>query len=254
MRYLVRNLIGLLATPMMVMLVLLIVALVLRWRGHRRASLATAIAGIAVLYLSALGPVSAALLRPLENAYPALDDTHLPQGIAGIAVLGAGFVQREDAPITAQLTESALKRVAEGVRLAKHYGNVRLVLSGGAPEGYGFASSARGYAIFAREMGIDAASIVMLDQPLDTRAEAQALAKIFGESPFLLVTSAYHMKRAMLLFEGTGAHPIAAPTDQRAGPSVGIGRGWVPRSRNLASTEAAIHEYLGLLAISAGQS
>src|SRR5262249_18389498 len=142
---------------------------------------------------------------------------HLPQGIAGIAVLGAAYVELENAPITAEIPGDGLARVAEGVRLAKHYGNVRLVLSGGVPPGYRFAPSAHGYAIFAREMGIDPASIVMKDQPLDTAAEARTITPLFGSSPFLLVTSAYHMRRAMLLFERAGAHPIPAPTGQRIG-------------------------------------
>ncbi len=138
------------------------------------------------------------------------------------------------------------------MRLAKRYGNVRLVLSGGVPPGYGLAPSARGYEIFAREMGIDPASIVVLDQSLNTADEVRTLSKLFGRSPFLLVTSAHHMKRAMLLFERTEAHPIPAPTDQRVGPVTGFG-GWLPTSGNLGSTESALHEYLGILAISAGQ-
>ena len=252
MKYVLRHVVDLLSMPLVLMLLLLLVALLLRWRGHRRASVATAVSGVALLYLCALGPVSSALLKPLE-CYPALDDAHLPQGIAGIAVLGAAYIPRDGRPITAEIPGAGLPRVAEGVRLAKRYGNVRLVLSGGVPPGYGLAPSARGYAIFAREMGIDPASMLVLDQSLDTADEARTLSKLFGQSPFLLVTSASHMKRAMMLFDGTGAHPIPAPTDQRSGPAAGFGSSWLPQSGSLASTETALHEYLGILAIRAGQ-
>jgi uncharacterized SAM-binding protein YcdF (DUF218 family) len=252
MTYVLRHVVDLLAQPLVLMFGLMLVALLLRWRGHRRASLGTAVGAVALLYLCALGPVSRALVAPLES-YPALDDARLPQGIAGIAVLGAATVPRAGIPITARIPGDGLARVAEGVRLAKRYGNVRLVLSGGVPPGYGLEPSAHGYAIFARDMGIDPASIVMLDQPLTTSEEARALSKLFGQSPFLLVTSASHMKRAMKLFDGTGARPIAAPTSQRAGSSQGFGGTWLPSSGNLGTTQMALHEYLGILAISAGQ-
>jgi uncharacterized SAM-binding protein YcdF (DUF218 family) len=210
------------------------------------------VGGLALVYLCALGPVATALIAPLES-YPALDDSHLPQGIAGIAVLGSAYNPREGTPITGQIGSHGLERVAEGVRLAKRYGNVRLVLSGGLPPGSHGAPSARGYAIFAREMGIDPASIVVLDQPRTTSEEARALSKLFGQSPFLLVTSASHMKRAMMLFEGTGARPIAAPTGHRGADPISDYLGsLLPRSDNLGLTQSALHEYIGILAISAG--
>jgi uncharacterized SAM-binding protein YcdF (DUF218 family) len=252
MKYVLRHLINALSMPLVLMLGLLLIAAFLRWRGYRRASWATALSGILLLYLSAIAPVSNALIAPLES-WPALSDAHLPRDIAGIAVLGALYRPRDDTPITGQIPGSGLARVAEGVRLARHYGNVRLVLSGGVPPDSGRAASSHGYAIFAREMGIDPASIVVIDQPATTSEEAHALAKLFGDAPFLLVTSASHMNRAMRLFEGTGAHPIPAPTGQQARAPKHLDDYFVPRSESLNITETALHEYLGILAISAGQ-
>src|SRR4051812_20424912 len=118
MKYVLRDVVNLLSMPLVWMLGMLLIALLLRWRRHFRASLTAGIAGIALVYLSSLEPVANALLGPLES-YPALDDAHLPQGIAGIAVLGAYYAPRTDTPITAQLPDQGLERVAEGVRLAK---------------------------------------------------------------------------------------------------------------------------------------
>src|SRR5690349_23484511 len=113
MRFLVGKLVGAFASPLMITLLLFVIALILRWRGRRRASLLTAASGVVFLYLCSLTPVSDVLLMPLESRYHALDDAHLPQGIAGIAVLGAGYVELEDAPITARISEDGLARVAE---------------------------------------------------------------------------------------------------------------------------------------------
>ncbi len=70
-----------------------------------------------VLYPSALQPVSNLLARPLESPFPPLNNAHLPQGIAGIAVLGAAYTPHDGIPITAALPGDGLARVAEGVRL-----------------------------------------------------------------------------------------------------------------------------------------
>ncbi len=255
MRYLIRQFADQFTSPLLITAVLLIVAALLRWRGLRRASFGTAVAGLGLLYLCTLDPVANALLRPLERAYRGLDDTHLPQGIAGIAVLGSTYTPRPGVPITGALNAEGLQRAAEGVRLAKRYGDVRLVLSGGTPSDSDSTPSARGYEVFARDMGIDPASIVVLDQSLNTADEARALSKLFGRAPFLLVTSATHMKRAMLLFQPySDARPIAAPTSQHLG---GTSRGpfgpLMPRIENLNDVQSCLHEYLGILAISAGQ-
>lgn len=253
MRYLLSHLIDRVTSPIVVMLILLLVALVLRWRGRPRAAFGTAVIGVVLLYLSAIPPVTNLLLRPLESAFPSLDNAHLPQGIVGIAVLGASYTPHDGVPITAAIPGEGLPRVAEGVRLAKHYGSsVRLVLSGGVPKDSMRVASAKGYAIFARDMGIDPASIVVLDDAINTSDEVRNLIKLFGKSPFLLVTSATHMKRSMMLFEGTGAHPIPAPTGQRAGEPVEPFGYLVPRARNVVITELAIHEYIGILATRAG--
>jgi len=253
MRYLLSHIIDFLTAPIVVMLILLLAALLLRWRGHRRSALGTAIAGVVLLYLSSITPVANFLLQPLESPFPPLSDAQLPQGIAGIAVLGATFNPHDGIPITAALPGESLQRVAEGVRLAKHYGgDVRLVLSGGVPPDPMRRASARGYEIFARQMGVDPASIVVLDQSLNTADEVRNLSALFGKSPFLLVTTASHMKRAMMLFEKTDARPIPAPTAQRAGNAIGILGYLAPKARNLEATEAALHEYIGILAARAG--
>jgi uncharacterized SAM-binding protein YcdF (DUF218 family) len=65
-----------------------------------------------------------------------------------------------------------------------------------------------------------------------------------GDQPFLLVTSAYHMPRAMMLFRKEGLRPIAAPGDfnDRGEDSI-----WALGTANqLEKTEKAWHEYIGL--------
>jgi uncharacterized SAM-binding protein YcdF (DUF218 family) len=88
---------------------------------------------------------------------------------------------------------------------------------------------------------------VRLGKALDTKEEAKSVFALLGKSQFVLVTSAYHMPRAMRLMELAGAHPIAAPTGQLAARRIDFGaRAWIPSSTSLRRTEHAIHEYIGL--------
>jgi uncharacterized SAM-binding protein YcdF (DUF218 family) len=93
---------------------------------------------------------------------------------------------------------------------------------------------------------------VTLDRSLDTASEARAVATLLGATPFILVTSAYHMPRAVWLMQRAGAHPIPAPVGQRVRGMDGLIGALIPGSVGLSETEHALHEYLGLVALALG--
>jgi uncharacterized SAM-binding protein YcdF (DUF218 family) len=122
------------------------------------------------------------------------------------------------------------------------------VVSGGSPGGR--ARPAEGYARLARALGVADASLVVLDTALDTAQEARAIAARLGNAPFLLVTSAWHMPRAMLQMKLAGAKAIPAPTGQLTGRPMNWGS-WLPSAAGLGRSERALHEYMGLAALTA---
>jgi uncharacterized SAM-binding protein YcdF (DUF218 family) len=186
----------------------------------------------------------------LERKYPTLNDTEAV-GVRDIVVLGSSYEPQEHIPPTGALDADGLARIVEGVRLMRSRPDSRLLVSGGAPSG--FAPSALGYARLALQLGIPRPALIVLDRALDTDEEARAVAAVLGRTPFILVTSAYHMPRAMRLMRRAGAEPVPAPTAQRLRASRGTRRfGLFPGWRGLRNTEAALHEYLGLAAIGVG--
>ena len=247
--HLIKHLVSVFSKPLVIAALFTIAASIYRLRGRGRAA-AWLLGGAAMtVYLGATGGVGDSLLGPLERQYPALQDGLLPK-VGYVVVLGSRYVPRDGIPVTAALDADGLARIAEGVRLARHLGAVRLVVSGGAAAGE--APPALGYAKFAREFGVDDVSLVVLNESRDTHEEARSVAALIGAAPFILVTSAYHMPRAMRLMEGAGAHAIPAPTGQRVDRSY---RGWgdlIPTASGLSKTEHALHEYLGLVALTAG--
>jgi uncharacterized SAM-binding protein YcdF (DUF218 family) len=249
--YFVKQLIGASATPLTIAFVIGVVAGIYRIFGRRKIASWLLVSSLVVIYLAAISPVSNALLARLEHRYaPLPEDMPLP-AVEFIVVLGSGYTPHDGVPVTAALSEDGLVRITEGIRLVRRLKNAHLVVSGGAPPGQ--MPPAVGYALLAHDLGVGESSLIVLDRALDTGAEAKSVFLLLGAAPFLMVTSAYHMPRAMRLMEQNGAHPIPAPTGQRVNESAPAGwRSLLPTADGLRKTDRALHEYFGFAAIAAG--
>src|SRR5438105_352826 len=191
MTYFARHLVDALTTPLVVALLLSIGAGVLWIRGRRRmagALLACASVGV---YLFSLVPLGDAMLGPLEHQYHSIGVRTALPSVRYVVVLGSSYAPRADVSAVAAQDCEGLVRIVEALRVIRRLPGARLVLSGGAAPGR--VSPARGYAEVARDLGIDERSLIVLDTPLNTEAEARAIVAAIGMQPFLLVTSAWHM-------------------------------------------------------------
>ncbi len=250
MKYFIKQCVGALSHPLTLALAILALALLFRWRRHPRLSRSLTIGAVLFVYLACSPIVGDGLLQPLENQYPPLrEDVALPT-VAYVVVLGSGYAPRDHVTATTALDGDGLVRIVDGIRLARRLGNVRLIVSGGAPPDQ--SPSALGYARLARELGIPSESLLVSDKPLDTTAEARAIVELIGSAPFVMVTSAYHMPRALRLMRRAGAQPIPAPVGQRVLPQRPLWTRVIPTSGGLGNTERAIHEYLGLASLAIG--
>ncbi|HEV7611163.1 MAG TPA: ElyC/SanA/YdcF family protein [Steroidobacteraceae bacterium] len=239
------------ASPLLLALSVAIVSAVVRWCGRRRIANGLVVAAGAIAYLFSTVLVGDALLRPLERRYQPMREGQLPPLVSWVVVLGSDYTPRGGIPVTGALDADGLVRIVEGVRLARERPAMRMLVSGGARPG--LAAPAQGYAELARDLGIAPTSITISDKPLDTASEAREVVMLLGSAPFLLVTSAYHMPRAMRLMHDAGAQAMPAPTGQLTNePERMNWRGLLPGSGGLRKTERALHEYLGFLAIALG--
>jgi uncharacterized SAM-binding protein YcdF (DUF218 family) len=251
LHYYLKQSIGLLGMPLVIGLLIVALALAYQLRGRPRAACRLILVAALLTYLASTRLVGDALLGPLEGRYASLSDERPPPQVGSVVVLGSDYRPRAGILTAAALDADGLVRVVEGIRLTRRLGSARLVVSGGAPPGK--VPPALGYADFARRSGVPEASIVTLGGSLDTHAEVRAVAELLGPAPFILVTSAYHMPRALWLMERAGAHAIPAPVGQRVrgmdGNLIGV---LIPGSSGLYETEHALHEYIGLLAMTLG--
>jgi len=179
-------------------------------RGRSSASKALMLTGILWLILFSYDPLANLMLYPLEQRYPAM--LKPPLSIRYIYVLGGGHHTDQSLPITSQIDAESIVRLTEGLRLYRQLeGKAKLIVSGysGLHDPNSHAHMEQRLAV---ALGIPVEDILLVPKATDTEDEAIAAKRIAGERPLTLVTSAYHMPRAMRWFERKGLHPYPAPT------------------------------------------
>lgn len=203
-----------------------------------------AVAAAVLIFALSTNVVGVLLLRPLERIYTAMSVADAPQADA-IVVLAGGFI-REISPAGLQWGSTA-NRFFTGVALAKAHKAGILVISRGIHTGDG--SILRDVAVHD---GISRDRIVVPPTVLTTEDEAGAISEIPGIHSILLVTSAFHMPRAVLLFRSRGFDVKPFPTDQWVPAVFRPGLiGLLPTAGGLEKTELALREYYGLAVYSA---
>ena len=246
MFFLASKLLGFVFDPLWLSLMLLALAGCLRPKRPKAATKAFFL-GLAILYLASTEIVVRGLMLPLELQYqrPAT----IPEGDA-IIVLGGSVDLRHCTPGHVEM-QAAADRFVDGVLLAKALPQATLIFSGGTAEIFDRgAREAPMLKELAMQLGIPNEQIVAEVQSRNTREnalEAQRILSQSGARKPILVTSAYHMPRAMACFRKIGLEPIPYPTDFKSKPEPFGLPDLVPSTGNLDNSNRAIREYVGAI-------
>lgn len=237
-----------LAAPGNLLVVLLALGLLaLIVRARRLSALLFSVAAVAALIIAVL-PVGDWLLRPLENRFPI--PATLPERIDGIVVLGGTM----DSAVTASRGAPALNERAErltaAVVLARRYPAARIVVASGDaglfPQDIPEAPAMRDVLV---ALGIEPARILIEDRSRNTAENARFASEVARPQAverWVLVTSAFHMPRAVGCFRRIDWDVIPYPVDHM---THGGGRGaglWFDLRRGLNRLHPAIHEWVAL--------
>ena len=239
--FMVKKLIGLLTQPGTLVLFLLGFGIfqLIRSPSSRKKGLVMVGMGVVCFYLFSAAPLPNALLYPLESRYEPITSADNLSGIKYIVVLSGDLRQNEEVPLTSQLAVSTALRVVEAIRLFHMLGGGPvLVMSGGSGMGEKMAA-------LAQSLNIPPAKLLLETQSRDTHDQAMGLRAVLKDHPFLLVTSASHMPRAMAIFQSLGMDPDAAPADFRYSQEYSW-YAFFPSGSCLTTMNLVIHEYLGL--------
>ena len=205
----------------------------------------------AILAVLAILPLGNLLLQPIERSFPTNPAlTH----VDGIIVLGGG----EDARATAywhqiQLNEGG-DRYTAALELAHRFPGARLLFTGGSGALRDLAGTtvteAAAAGKFFREQGISSDRLLLESQSRNTAENARhsfVLAHPVPGQVWVLVTSAFHMSRAMRAFTTAGwTGVVPYPVDYRTS-AFRDGIGW-DLTRHIDVMDTAIKEDIGLLA------
>lgn len=207
--------------------------------------------GLVFLGLLGFEAIPNALLRPLENRY-AVPDAEVVAQHAGVIVLGGALEHPASWQTHGQvpLGQSA-ERMTVPVGLIHRHAHLQLVFSGG--EGRLLATGVTEGQLaqqFYQEQALDMARVTIEKGSRTTRENAQRVAQTLGErcrsERWLLVTSAWHMPRAVPEFEAVGCRVTPYPVDYRTGDATDWNAYHLAES--LMRWQVALHEWLGQLA------
>lgn len=250
MFFIVSKLFWLVADPINFIILLGLLGLVLSFGRTKR--LGHALTGLALILLAVAGfsPAGALLLRPLEDRFPP-PPANMPTP-TGIIVLGgamdAGLSEARGVPTLLQPGA----RLTEGAVLARRFPKARLVFTGGAVSfsGKGMSEAPAVRALWL-SLGVPAEQMSFEEKSRNTWENATFAKALIDPKPdetWLLVTSAWHMPRAMGIFRKVGFRVIAYPVDYATYDDRRDFR--VPRLALDAMTrlDNAMHEWIGLIA------
>jgi uncharacterized SAM-binding protein YcdF (DUF218 family) len=236
----VKKILGGLLMPLPLLGLFAIIMLLLAFKGRKSALFMALLSCITLLLLST--PLVANLIikpnQPTALAFNALKHPKIDK----IVVLGCDVNPNPALSANNQLGNCALTRLVEGIKLAKHYPNAQLIVSGGGF--YKITNSSLMYQT-AINLGISKHRLVQNPSAMDTAAEAKLLAAQLVDYKVALVTSVLHMPRAKDLFNAQGVEVIPAATDYHNFAALPLHRQLTPNADALRVVTQYSHELMG---------
>lgn len=238
MFFILSKLLGFFAIPSNLVVLIGIVGLLLLPTRFARTGRWLAFVSLIVLAILGLSPIGNALIIPLEDRFPPWDAARgAPDGII---VLGGAI----------DASGPHNERLVVVPELLRRYPNARILFSGGSGALIDDADAEASFAAGLLEsFGIARNRIILEDRSRNTVENAVFSKAIIQPKPgerWLLVTSAYHMPRAIGVFRKAGFPVEPYPVDWRTRRAEDGLRPFATIVDGLRQTDTAVHEWVGL--------
>jgi uncharacterized SAM-binding protein YcdF (DUF218 family) len=245
--FVLKQFLKVLVLPPMLWLLLLLAVLVCWRRSWARKLLLFTLLLIFALH-SALA--NYALRYPLESSYAPVLDPNRVGPYDAIVVLTGGITPAGGLIPLSTINQSMFRRLDEAWRLYRIQPRP-IIVSGGHVNPFtadkGENKIARDYLI---RWGVPAADVFGEAKSRDTFESAVEVQKLLREKAYkryLLVTSAVHMPRSMLVFSRLAPEPVPAPGDYSLGALEWTHFSFFPNEHAASKLSGTLHEYLGLI-------
>jgi uncharacterized SAM-binding protein YcdF (DUF218 family) len=204
--------------------------------------------GVCTLLFIILFPIDNLLIRDLEDrfSYP----KPLPAKVDGIVVLGGTVDQFITASRGAVAINGSVERIFEFARLSKLYPSAKLVFTGGSGMiGKQKLKEAHFIKPILKNLSVDPERVIYEDKSRNTYENAifsKKIVKPMQQEKWFLITSAFHMPRAVGVFRAAGWNVIPFPVDYMTEKSFKFKPSLNLRN-SLNGVSIVLHEWLGLL-------
>jgi uncharacterized SAM-binding protein YcdF (DUF218 family) len=240
------------ALPPASMIVGLILALVLVLLGWRKLARTVAVLAVLETVVLSIPAVSDLLMEPLQRQARTAAQKATPCCYDAIVLLGGGIAPAIPPWLPNPDLSSAADRLWHASRLYKQGVAPKIIVSGGAPLALygGVPSSTESVAMtqFLTDLGVPASAIVSEAQSTNTSDNIRMVRAMVQDKPVALVTSAYHMPRALRLAARHGLNAAAFPTDWFAPwQARSYWDNWMPTGDAQEASTRAIWEWLALV-------
>jgi len=233
--------------PGNVVLFLTLLGMFLLIKKHKRVAKLTLLAAV-VLYLISTEVVATLLITPLEGRYhppprEVRDKCEVIAVLGGGIKIGAPFLDTKN-----DLNEDAFKRVVGAYKLYTEKPRPIAVSGYSVSDSHSEAAVMKEVLVY---LGVKPSDIITEGKSRDTYENALFLReKLGGNKTLCLVTSAYHMERALYLFTLAGferKNIVPVPVDYKASHSPFTWYKLLPTPYWLNISAKALREYFGLL-------
>ena len=250
MFFVLSKTLGFFLIPSNLIMAFCVLGLGLIFSGRRRVGGRLLACCVAALLICGFSPIGVLMLLPLETRFSSWDPhTGDP---AGIIVLGGGVDPEITAIRGTPAINSSGARIVVAAELAIRYPKARLVYLGGSSSlrstNFSEADAAEG--IF-KNLGIREDRMQLERKSRNTDENVRFSMQLVNPKPgerWLLVTSAFHVPRAMGLFRKAGITVDPCPVDWRTSGWSDAYKFQTDWMAGLNLTDTAAHEWLGLIA------
>ena len=226
-------------------LAIVVAFLAAAWRRYRIAAGAAA-----ALLIMGFSPLGVLALAALENRFP--DPPPDAPAPYGLIVLGGAIDDAVGAARGQIVVGDGGSRLTEAAALARRFPQARLLYTGGSGSLIAARSDEAEQAKrLWTDLGVAADRISTEEKSRNTEENARFSAVLLGEDrhkTWWIVTSAFHMPRAMGLFRRAGFDPVAYPVDFRTFGDIRDARPLASAAEGFRATEISLHEWTGLFA------
>jgi uncharacterized SAM-binding protein YcdF (DUF218 family) len=209
-----------------------------------------ALSAAAAILTLGLSPAANWLILPLETRFPVPDLAG--RRIDGVIVLGGAIQERQTLAHGPLAINEAGERILALADLARRFPEARILFTGGAGV-YANAPLPEGEILRQRlgTLGLAPDRVTIESASVDTWENATLSKPLMRPQPgetWLLVTSAWHMPRAVGIFRRLDWPVLAYPVDHRTAGWADAWRGFTSVADGLKRSDVAAREWLGLLA------